>query len=67
MWTFEPDVAEDIFFQMPTEAKVAVCFQQRLASVRTEGGRVTELPMENGKVRRARMFIDAIYDGESRS
>ena len=36
MWTFEPHVAEDIFFQMVNEAKVAVYFQQRLASVKKE-------------------------------
>jgi hypothetical protein len=64
MWTFEPHVAEDVFFQMLNEAKVGVYFQQRLASVRKEGGRITEIAMENGKVYRARMFIDATYEGD---
>ena len=64
MWTFEPHVAEDIFFQMVNEAKVAVYFQQRLASVKKDGGRITEIIMENGKVYRARMFIDATYEGD---
>ena len=64
MWTFEPHVAEDILFQMLNETKVAVYFQQRLASVRKEGGRITEITMENGKVYRARMFIDATYEGD---
>jgi hypothetical protein len=64
MWTFEPHVAEDIFFQMLNEAKVAVYFQQRLASVKKEGGRIAEIAMENGKVYRARMFIDASYEGD---
>ena len=64
MWTFEPHVAEDIFFQMLNEAKVAVYFQQRLASVKKEGGRITEIAMENGKVYRAAMFIDATYEGD---
>ena len=64
MWTFEPHVAEDIFFQMVNEAKVAVYFQQRLASVKKEGGRITEIAMENGKVYRAKMFIDATYEGD---
>jgi len=64
MWTFEPHVAEDIFFQMLNEARVAVYFQQRLASVKQEGGRITEIAMENGKVYRARMFIDATYEGD---
>ena len=64
MWTFEPHVAEDILFQMLNEAKVAVYFQQRLASVKKEGGRITEIAMENGKVYRAKMFIDATYEGD---
>jgi FAD dependent oxidoreductase len=64
MWTFEPHVAEDICFQMLNEAKAAVYFQQRLASVQKEGGRITEITMENGKIYRARMFIDATYEGD---
>jgi FAD dependent oxidoreductase len=64
MWTFEPHVAEGIFFQMVNEAKMAVYFQQRLASLQKEGGRITEIAMENGKVYRAKMFIDATYEGD---
>ena len=64
MWTFEPHVAEDILFQMVNEAKVAVYFQQRLASVKKEGRRITEIAMENGKVYRAAMFVDASYEGD---
>jgi hypothetical protein len=64
MWTFEPRVAEDILFQMLNEAKVPVYFQQRLASVRKEGAHIVELAMENGKTYRARMFIDATYEGD---
>jgi FAD dependent oxidoreductase len=64
MWTFEPHVAEDILFQMVNEARVGVYLQQRLASVRKEGGHIAELVMENGKVYRARMFIDATYEGD---
>ncbi len=64
MWTFEPHVAEDILFQMVNEAKVAVYFQQRLASVKKQGGRIAEIAMENGKVYRAAMFVDATYEGD---
>jgi FAD dependent oxidoreductase len=63
-WTFEPHVAEDILFQMVNEAKVGVYFQQRLASVNKEGERITEIAMENGKVYRAAMFVDATYEGD---
>ncbi len=64
MWTFEPHVAEDIFFQMVNEAKVPVFLQQRLRSVNKQGAQLTEIVMENGKVYRARMFIDASYEGD---
>ncbi len=64
MWTFEPHVAEDIFFRMINEAKVAVYFQQRLAAVSRSGRRLAQLIMEDGKVYRARMFLDATYEGD---
>ena len=64
MWTFEPHVAEDILFAMVNEAKVPLYFQQRLAAVKTDGGRIIEITMENGRVYRARMFIDATYEGD---
>jgi hypothetical protein len=64
MWTFEPHVAEDILFQMLNEAKAPVYFQQRLASVRKTGETITELAVENGRVFRAKMFIDATYEGD---
>ncbi len=64
MWTFEPHVAEDLLFQMLRETGAAVYFQQRLASVTRQGARITEIAMENGKVYRARMFIDATYEGD---
>jgi hypothetical protein len=64
MWTFEPHVAEDIFFQMINQARVPVYLGQRLASVKTSDGRLVEIVMESGKVFRARMFIDATYEGD---
>ena len=64
MWTFEPHVAEDILFEMLNEAKIPVYVQQRLAQVRKEGTRIAEAKMENGKVFRAKMFIDATYEGD---
>src|SRR5579883_1898783 len=42
-WTFEPSVAENVFFQMVNEAKVPVYFHQRLASVKKEGARIVEI------------------------
>ena len=64
MWTFEPHVAEDLFWQMLNEARVPVYLQQRLTAVRLENGRLLEFAVEGGKAFRARMFIDATYEGD---
>ncbi|MGO9203889.1 MAG: FAD-dependent oxidoreductase [Limisphaerales bacterium] len=64
LWTFEPHVAEDIFFRMLNDAKVPVYFEQRLAGVNKDGTRLTEFVAGNGKVYRATMFIDATYEGD---
>src|SRR5256886_6061093 len=64
MWTFEPHVAEDILFEMLNESKVPIYFQQRLAAVERKDKHITELRMENGKIYRAKMFIDATYEGD---
>jgi FAD dependent oxidoreductase len=63
-WTFEPHVAERVFFELINEAGTPVYFEQHLDSVKKEGARITEITMENGKVFRARMFIDASYEGD---
>src|ERR1051326_1406243 len=63
-WTFEPHVAEDIFFQMVNEAGVTLYLSQRLARVTKDGARIREIEMESGRLFRARMFIDASYEGD---
>jgi hypothetical protein len=64
MWTFEPHVAGAIYEFMLKEANVRVLREQRLASVKKTGARITEIVMENGNVFRARMFIDCTYEGD---
>jgi hypothetical protein len=64
MWTFEPHVAEDVFWQMLNEVRVPVYLQQRLTSVRQAATRLVELVAEGGKTFRARVFIDATYEGD---
>jgi FAD dependent oxidoreductase len=64
MWTFEPHLAEGVLFSFINQARVSVYFQQRLASAKKQDGRISEIQMENGKVFRARMFIDATYEGD---
>jgi hypothetical protein len=64
MWTFEPQVAAEIYREMLEEAGIASHCQERLAGVEKQGSRITEIRMENGDVFRAKMFIDASYEGD---
>jgi len=62
--SFEPKVAEAVFNEMAEQAKVTVRLRQRLASVRKEGRRITELVTEGDLRVRAKVFIDATYEGD---
>jgi hypothetical protein len=63
-YAIEPHTAEKVFDDLTREAGVQVRFGARLASVRKVGARIAELVLENGDVVRARMFIDATYEGD---
>ena len=66
-WMFEPHVAEAIFQDMVTEARVPVVYGQRLDlenGVSKDGSRILAITMESGRVFRGRMFIDATYEGD---
>jgi hypothetical protein len=64
MWTFEPKVAEAVFKEMLQEAGVPVRYHQRLASVRKRGDRIASIAMDDGSEFRAKMYIDASYEGD---
>jgi hypothetical protein len=64
MWTFEPHVAEQIFRAMLQDAKVPVHFNQRLAGVKKDALALLSISLQNGDVYRARVFIDATYEGD---
>jgi hypothetical protein len=64
VWKLEPHVAEDVFNDMTREAGVTVYFRARLASVKMKNARVAEIGMEDGRIFRAKMFIDASYEGD---
>lgn len=63
-YAIEPHAAEGVFNEMVREAKAAVYFQIRLAAVHKNGPHITELVADNGTVFRARMFVDATYEGD---
>lgn len=64
LWRFEPHVADGIYRQWLEEAKVPVYVHQRIASVKMDGTTLTEVAMEDGTIFRARVFIDASYEGD---
>lgn len=63
-YSIEPHVAEQVFNELARESKVPVHFNSRLATVKKNGARVTEFATEDGTVFRARIFIDATYEGD---
>lgn len=63
-WTFEPHVAEEVFNEITREAGVSVYLGQRLARTTMEGKKIAQVAMEDGSVFRAKIFIDASYEGD---
>lgn len=63
-YAIEPHKAEEVFTEMAREAGVQVHFKMGLANVRKDGARITEIVTEGGTVFRAKMFIDATYEGD---
>ncbi len=63
-FTFEPKVAEAVFNEMIAGANVPVYFDRHLASTTMENGRITRITTQDGDVFRAKVFIDASYEGD---
>lgn len=61
---FEPKVAEAVFNEMVAEAGVAVHFNQRLATTLMKAGTIREITTASGEVFRAKVFLDASYEGD---
>ncbi len=69
MWTFEPHVGEHIFQEMIDSAPVSISVvrQERLDlknGVSKKGNKITAVRMESGRLFKARVFIDASYEGD---
>jgi hypothetical protein len=61
---FLPSQAETVFREMLKEAGVPVYFEHRLEKVVKDGPRIEELVLENGNRFRAKVFVDATYEGD---
>ncbi len=67
VWLFEPHVAETVFEELIRESKIEVVRGERLnlkTGVRMNGRRIESIAMESGRTFRARVFIDATYEGD---
>ena len=63
-FAFEPHVARGVFDAWLKEAKIQPRYDQRLVSVARNGKQISEIVMEDGTVFRAKVFIDATYEGD---
>lgn len=71
-WEFEPSVAEKIFYEYISEAKIELLKNNRLKSVLVSNGNIKEIIIENSenpslqteKSVRAKVFIDCTYEGD---
>jgi len=63
-FTFEPKIAEAVFNEMIAAAKVPVYLDRHLVSTSLDGNRITAITTSNGDIFRAKIFIDASYEGD---
>lgn len=63
-YSIEPHVAERVFDNMVAEAGVIVLREAPLKNVRKKNARITKLHAEDGRTVKAKMFIDATYEGD---
>lgn len=61
---FKPSEAESAFLHFLKEAGVTVYYEHRLKDVAKEGNRITSVSFENGNSVKAKMFVDATYEGD---
>jgi hypothetical protein len=63
-WFFEPKVAEKVFRDWLAEKGVKVIYDRPLSSVRKDGTRIAEIITRDGSQYRAKVFVDATYEGD---
>jgi hypothetical protein len=64
VYYFEPRVAENVFWQMLSQASVPVYTNQRLATVSLATNHIVQFTTQDGTVFRAQQFVDTTYEGD---
>lgn len=67
MWTFEPHVAEQIFEDFIRENNITIHrdkWLDREKGVKVANGKITSIAMLDGTIYKAKIFIDATYEGD---
>jgi len=67
MWTFEPSAALSVYHNMIFEHDIKVIYNERLdrnAGVTKDKQAIRAITMESGNTYKAKMFIDATYEGD---
>jgi hypothetical protein len=66
-WNFEPHVADQVFHEMLSQAKVTLVVDSRLREKRgviKRQGRIVSITLEDGTIVRAKVFADCTYEGD---
>ncbi|MDB4526843.1 FAD-dependent oxidoreductase, partial [bacterium] len=61
---FKPSKAESLYRAMIEESKLTLLLNRPLVSAKIESGRIIAIGLQSGETVRARMFIDATYEGD---
>ncbi|MEA3207788.1 MAG: hypothetical protein QOE70_845 [Chthoniobacter sp.] len=61
---FRSSEAEKAFLELLQEAGVTIYYEHRLKNVVKEGARIESVRIENGNTVKAKIFIDATYEGD---
>lgn len=68
MWGFEPHVAQKVYAEMLQEYNIPVVMKDRLIlnqqGIEKRNNKITAIKTESGNVYRARIFVDATYEGD---
>lgn len=63
-WKVEAHVAEEIFLRWLDDANVVLHRRRHLVSATLAGGRIVELQTDDGSAYRAKVYVDASYEGD---